>query len=149
MEHVNLEEFVGGAFTVKVNRAISEVMENINDANADINAARKIAITIAFKANPERSFVQTAIQVKTTLAPETAAVTAFATGRDLKTGKVVAKEIGNQIPGQMTLNLQAAEIVDEPKTEKAASFDTETGEILSGDPAETGKVIDMRKLREG
>lgn len=147
MEHVNLEEFVGGAFTVKVNRAISDVMENINDPNADVNAARKIAINIVFKPNVERNFVQTAIQVKTALAPEAPAVTAFATGRDLGTGKVMAKEIGNQIPGQMALNLQAAETVEESKA--VASFDEETGEIISGDPAGTGKVINMRKLREG
>lgn len=138
MKHINLETFANGAFTAQVNRALEEVTKNIQDPNTEPGATRKITVTIGFKPNQERNFVATGVQTKTTLAPALGAVTALQMGKDLRTGEVAAIEIGNQIPGQMSIEDTPGVA---PETEKA--FDPDTGEILE-EPA-PNKVVDMRK----
>lgn len=146
MKHINLETFANGAFTAQVNRAIEEVTKNIQDPNTEASAARKITVTIGFKPNQERNFVATGVQTKTTLAPALGAVTALSMGKDIKTGNVEAVEIGNQIPGQVSM-------VDIKGVVPAASgtveidgmeVDPSTGEIVS----EPRKVVDMRSVRQ-
>lgn len=140
MQHINLETFANGAFTTQVNRAIEEVTKNIQDPNTEATTARKITITIGFKPNQERNFVATGVQTKTTLAPALGAVTAMSMGKDIKTGRVEAIEIGNQVPGQMTL-----EEVEESETVEIAGkkVDTITGEIMEENEA-SNNVIDLR-----
>ena len=80
------------------------------------------------------------MQAKTTLAPALGTVTAMSMGRDIKTGNVEAVEVGNQIPGQMSvqdLQTNSVGVVD------GQAVDTEKGEIL-GDAQQDGKVIDLR-----
>lgn len=140
MQHIDLEKFANGAFSAQVNRAIEEVTKNIQDPNTEALATRKITITIGFKPNQERNFVTTGVQAKTTLAPALGTVTAMSMGRDIKTGNVEAVEVGNQIPGQMSvqdLQTNRVGVVD------GQAVDTETGEIL-GDAQQDGKVIDLR-----
>lgn len=140
MQHIDLERFANGAFSAQVNRAIEEVTKNIQDPNTEALATRKITITIGFKPNQERNFVTTGVQAKTTLAPALGTVTAMSMGRDIKTGNVEAVEVGNQIPGQMSvqdLQTNSVGVVD------GQAVDTETGEIL-GDAQQDGKVIDLR-----
>lgn len=133
MEHINLETFAGGAFTVQMNRAMEKVMKNIQDPNTDAKVARKITVTVAFKPNEARNFITTGVVTKTSLAPELGAVTAMTCGTDLATGKVEAMEIGKEIPGQLSF-------ADEPVEPEV---DEETGEILN-----TNKIVDLRKVRE-
>ena len=88
----------------------------------------------------------TGVQTKTTLAPALGAVTAISMGKDIATGEVEAVEIGNQIPGQMSIDDQGqqaatVQIID------GKAVDTTTGEIL--EPQNIGsKVVDLRKARE-
>lgn len=140
MQHINLETFANGAFTAQVNRAIEEVTKNIQDPNTDATTARKITITIGFKPNQERNFVATGVQTKTTLAPALGAVTAMSMGKDIKTGRVEAIEIGNQIPGQISL-----EEVEETETVEVAGkkVNASTGEIMEENPS-SNNVIDLR-----
>ena len=144
MKHMNLETFANGAFTAQVNRALEEVTKNIQDPNTEAGAARKITVTIGFKPNQERNFVATGVQVKTTLAPALGAVTAISMGKDLKTGEVDAVEIGNQIPGQMSIpETQTAVPVVEVE---GKSVDASTGEIIEEAPK--SNVVDLSKARE-
>lgn len=130
MQHINLETFANGAFTAQVNRAIEEVTKNIQDPNTDAGTARKITVTIAFKPNQERNFIATGVQTKTTLAPALGAVTALSMGKDLRTGEVEAVEIGNQIPGQMSVQ-DVSGVVPEV-----------------GTTVVDGKVIDLRTAKQ-
>lgn len=144
MKHIALETFANGSFTAQVNRAIEEVTENIQNPNTDATAARKIVVTIGFKPNAERNFVATGVQTKTTLAPALGAVTAFSMGKNLQTGEVDAVEIGNQIPGQMSVSdipgvTPGATVEVEGKT-----VDTETGEIVA-QQGNGNKVVDLRR----
>lgn len=79
----------------------------------------------------------TAVEVKTTLAPEIGAVTALNMGRDLRTGKVDCVEIANQIPGQLSVE----DITEETeKEEPVTTFDPDTGEIFEP----SNNVVDLR-----
>lgn len=139
MKHINLETFANGAFTAQVNRAMEEVTKNIQDPNTEPGATRKITVTIGFKPNQERNFVATGVQTKTTLAPALGAVTALSMGKDIRTGEVEAVEIGNQIPGQMSMEDLPQAPADTRTVEvDGKTVDAETGEI-------TGKVVDLRK----
>lgn len=144
MQHINLETFANGAFSAQVNRAIEEVAKNIQDPNTDASAARKVTVTIGFKPNQERNFIATAVQTKTTLAPSLGAVTALGMGKDLKTGEVDRVEIGSQIPGQLSLNLEEPET--DGQEEPARGYDPATGEIFETAPAEN-KVINLREAK--
>lgn len=139
MKHINLETFANGAFTAQVNRAMEEVTKNIQDPNTEPSATRKITVTIGFKPNQERNFVATGVQTKTTLAPALGAVTALSMGKDIQTGEVEAVEIGNQIPGQMSMEDLPQAPADTRTVEvDGKTVDAETGEII-------GKVVDLRK----
>ena len=144
MKHINMEEFAGGAFTAQINRAMEEVTKNIQDPNTDATAVRKITVVIAMKPNENRNFVAAGVQTKTQLAPALGAATAISMGKNLKTGEVEAVEIGNQIPGQMSM----AEIQKQPAEENpqmVQTVDPSTGEIY-----ETPKnnVVDLRSVRQ-
>ena len=144
MQHINLETFANGAFTAQVNRAIEEVTKNIQDPNTDAGTARKITVTIAFKPNQERNFIATGVQTKTTLAP------ALSMGKDLRTGEVEAVEIGNQIPGQMSVQ-DVPGVVPEAGTTVVDGkvIDKATGEVVADSvPEHAGKVIDLRTAKQ-
>ncbi len=144
MKHINLETFANGAFTAQVNRAMEEVTKNIQDPNTEPGATRKITVTIGFKPNQDRNFVATGVQTKTTLAPALGAVTALSMGKDIRTGEVEAVEIGNQIPGQMSMeDVQTAQPSGGSIQEvDGRAVDVETGEIQEDRPA---NVVDLRK----
>ncbi|WNV59443.1 hypothetical protein RJD28_08260 [Oscillospiraceae bacterium NTUH-002-81] len=142
MQHINLEQFAGGAFTAQINRELKKVAENIQDPNTDATAKRKITVVMEFKPNEARDFVTTGVQAKATLAPALGAVTAFNVGTDLKTGEVQAAEIGKQLPGQMAMVLEDTGDEEDPMVR---TVDPSTGEIYET-PA--SNVIDLRKTRQ-
>lgn len=142
MQHINLEQFAGGAFTAQINRELKKVAENIQDPNTDATAKRKITVVMEFKPNEARDFVTTGVQAKATLAPALGAVTALNIGMDLKTGEVQAAEIGKQLPGQMAMVLEDASEEEDPMVR---TVDPSTGEIYET-PA--SNVIDLRKTRQ-
>ena len=153
MKHMDMEKFANGAFTSQINRELEKVTENIQDPNTDATAKRRITVVIEFKPNEARNFVTTGVQAKSSLAPALGAVTALNMGKDLKTGEVEAVEIGNQIPGQMSIDdvetPQAVQEEDNHKGELNAmvrTVDQSTGEIYET-PA-SSNVIDLRAARQ-
>lgn len=116
--------------------------ENIQNPNTDAGATRKITVTIAFKPNAERNFVATGVQTKTTLAPALGAVTAFSMGKNLQTGEVEAIEMGNQIPGQMSVNDVPGVVPENVVEVEGKAVDTDTGEIVG---TAGSKVVDLRR----
>lgn len=144
MRHFNMEEFANGAFTQQINRELEKVTQNIQDPNTDATAKRRITVVIEFKPNEERNFVTTGVQAKSTLAPSLGAVTALNMGKNLKTGEVEAVEIGNQIPGQMSIEDIEEENQSDKMTQSARAVDPSTGEIY-----ETPKrnIVDLRAAR--
>lgn len=90
------------------------------------------------------------VQTKTTLAPALGAVTALSMGKDLRTGEVEAVEIGNQIPGQMSVQ-DVPGVVPEAGTTVVDGkvIDKATGEVVADSvPEHVGKVIDLRTAKQ-
>ena len=161
MKHMDMEKFANGAFTSQINRELEKVTENIQDPNTDATAKRRITVVIEFKPNEARNFVTTGVQAKSTLAPALGAVTALNMGKDLKTGEVEAVEIGNQIPGQMSMDeVEAIQAVQERRDKQEAdshngesnamvrTVDQSTGEIYETPASTSNNVIDLRAARQ-
>lgn len=135
MQHINLEEFAGGALSAQVNKVIEEVTANIQDPNTDPEKARKITITIDFKPSKGRDYASTKVSAKATLAPVTAIETGMVMGKNLETGDVEAYEFGNAMPGQMLMRVRDQS--GEPDV-----VDMSTGEIVKQD-----NIIDLRSAK--
>lgn len=147
MKHINIEQFSNGELTQQINREMEAVARNIADPNTEAKTARKITVTITLKPNEQRDFITASITTKSTLAPTLGAVTALGIRKDLKTGEVEVGEIGNQIPGQMSITDVEAQQPAEPVQEiDGKAVNTETGEIVG--QASGGNVVDLRKARE-
>lgn len=124
---VKLEELVDGALQENANKAIEEVVKNMQDPNTPWKNKREVVIKLKFTQNEDRSDSNCEISVDKKIAPVKPIETRFAIGKDLKTGQVYAEEYGRQIRGQMSIeDVQAAakEVVIDGK-----EVDTETGEI--------------------
>ena len=143
MKHINIEQFSNGELTQQINREMEAVARNIADPNTEAKTARKITVTITMKPNEQRDFVTT----KSTLAPTLGAVTALGIRKDLKSGEIEVGEIGNQIPGQMSMvdvaPQQMSSVVQEVD---GKAVDTDTREIIG--QTSGGNVVDLRKARE-
>lgn len=155
MKHMDMEKFANGAFTSQINRELEKVTENIQGPNTDATAKRRITVVIEFKPNEARNFVTTGVQAKSTLAPALGAVTALNMGKDLKTGEVEAVEIGNQIPGQMSIDdVETPQVVQEEDNHNGElnamvrTVDQSTGEIYETPVSASNNVIDLRAARQ-
>lgn len=147
MKHINIEQFSNGELTQQINREMEAVARNIADPNTEAKTARKITVTITLKPNEQRDFITTSITTKSTLAPTLGAVTALAVGKNLKTGEIEVGEIGNQIPGQMSMEeVQAQQSGGQVQEIGGKAVDTETGEIIGA--SASGKVLNLRSARE-
>ena len=147
MKHINIEQFSNGELTQQINRQMEAVARNIADPNTEAKTARKITVTITMKPNEWRDFITTSITTKSTLAPTLGAVTALAVGKNLKTGEIEVGEIGNQIPGQMSMaDVEPQQTTGPVQEIDGKTVDTETGEIVG--QASGGNVVDLRKARE-
>lgn len=135
MNNIKLQELVGGALQEKFQRALENVLENLQNPNTPYKNKRGITIKMTFEQNESRDDVKVGIDVQEKLAPQTPLETLFAVGRDLKDGGLYVEEYGKQIKGQMSLaDLEKKQVID------GKEVDTETGEI-------GGNVIDLRKAR--
>lgn len=147
MKHINIEQFSNGELTQQINREMEAVARNIADPNTEAKTARKITVTITMKPNEQRDFITTSITTKSTLAPTLGAVTALGIRKDLKSGEIEVGEIGNQIPGQMSMaDVEPQQINSAVQEVDGKAVDTDTGEIIG--QTSGGNVVDLRKVRE-
>lgn len=65
---INLERLAGGAFAEKLNEALMQVAENIQNPNTEATTKRQINIAIKFAPNKSRQVINTQISVTTKLA---------------------------------------------------------------------------------
>lgn len=131
---INLERLAGGAFAEKLNEALMQVAENIQNPNTEATTKRQINIAIKFAPNKSRQVINTQISVTTKLAATEAIDTQMVMGVNIRTGQIEIAEYDGQIRGQMNLSDFAEE---EPQKEEAAGQQD----------IPTGAPIDMRRRK--
>lgn len=85
---INLETLAGGAFAEKLNEALMQVAENIQNPNTDATTKRQITVNIKFTPNKTRQMVGTQIAVTTKLAATEAIDTQMVMGVNMRTGQI-------------------------------------------------------------
>lgn len=83
---INLEALAGGAFAEKLNEALMQVAENIQNPNTEATTKRQITVNIKFTPNKTRQMVGTQIAVTTKLAATEAIDTQMVMGVNMRTG---------------------------------------------------------------
>jgi hypothetical protein len=141
--NINLETLAGGAFAEKLNEALMQVAENIQNPNTEATTKRQIQITLKFAPNKTRQLVSTQIAVTTKLAATEAIDTQMIMGVNMRTGQIEIAEYDGQIRGQMSFNdLQTQEQPAEPAP--AANETQPAAGAAEQQPAPTGKPLDLK-----
>lgn len=121
-ENINLEKFAGGAFSEKINEALLQVAENIQNPKTSADAKRGITVNIKFQPSKARQIAAVSISVVTKLAPAEAVDTQMVMGINLRTGQMEIRELMGS-PGPLV---------------RDRDFDPDTGEIFDGDREDAG-----------
>ena len=136
---INLEELAGGAFAEKLNEALMQVAENIQNPNTEATTKRQINIILKFAPNKSRQVINTQISVTTKLAATEAIDTQMVMGLNLRTGQIEIAEYDGQIRGQMNLAQYAEEQMQQEQATEPAEEPQEQAA-----PTPTGKPLDLR-----
>lgn len=129
---INLEKLAGGAFTEKLNEALAQVAENIQNPNTDASTKRGITVNIQFKPSKNREMVSATIQVTTKLAATEAIETQMIMGTT-RAGEIQIAEYG-----QMTMD----ELEQEATQAEDQAPEAEQTQIQQ--PQQPGKPLDLR-----
>lgn len=79
---LDLSQIGDGGLQEKVDKELERVIANILDPNTETKTARKLAITLTMKPDDTRQTVATAMEVKSTLAPQKAIATTVLIGQE-------------------------------------------------------------------
>lgn len=148
--NINLETLAGGAFAEKLNEALMQVAENIQNPNTEATTKRQIQIILKFAPNKTRQLVSTQISVTTKLAATEAIDTQMIMGINMRTGQIEIAEYDGQIRGQMSLSdLPAPEekpqqAAAQPQQQPADQAATPAAGDQTQQTAPTGKPLDLR-----
>ncbi|MCB5077952.1 hypothetical protein [Streptococcus phage phiKSM96] len=102
---LDLSQIGEGGLQEKVDKELEKVFDNILDPNTETKTARKLTITLTMKSDDSRQTVATAMEVKSTLAPQKSVATTVLVGQ--KDGSVYANELKSTVPGQTYFDEEA------------------------------------------
>lgn len=124
---LDLSHIAEGGLQEKLDNELEKVFDNILDLNTEPKAKRKITITLTMSSNEERTVVDTVMDVKSKLAPQSGVATTILVGRDYDTGQLHANELKSSIPGQMYFdeNGEIRTDIGQPVAEVEQSADTD------------------------
>lgn len=129
---INLERLAGGAFAEKLNEALMQVAENIQNPNTEATTKRQINIAIKFAPNKSRQVINTQISVTTKLAATEAIDTQMVMGVNIRTGQIEIADFAEEEP---------------QKEEAAGQQEAEPAEAEREQDIPTGAPIDMRRRK--
>lgn len=81
---INLEKFMEGAFSERVNEGIGEVSRNIADLNTDWKKKRELTVKLVFETNEARELTNVTVECKPKLAPNKPIKTTITVDRTLE-----------------------------------------------------------------
>lgn len=102
---LDLSQIGEGGLQEKVDKELEKVFDNILDPNTETKTARKLTITLTMKSDDSRQTIATAMEVKSTLAPQKSVATTVLVGQ--KDGTVYANELKSTVPGQTYFDEEA------------------------------------------
>jgi len=124
---INLNTFADGAIATKVERELERVIANIHDPNTEAEKKRKITITLTLSADEKREYIDTEVEVKSTLVPSKSASAKMIMGKH--EGKLTARELVSGKKDQMffeavdgVVKTDIGEPVEEDGKIKAVAF---------------------------
>ena len=88
---IDLNKFGNGALAQKVNHELQRIIENINDPNTNPTKARTLTIKLSLTADEEREYIETGIDVTSSLVGYKPAKAKMLMGK--QDGKVTAREL--------------------------------------------------------
>lgn len=151
---INLEALAGGVFAEKLNEALIQVADNIQNPNTEATTRRQINVTIKFAPNKTRQLVNTQIAVTTKLAATEAIDTQMIMGVNMRTGQLEIAEYDGQIRGQMSLS-DLTQPQEKPEPAAGDTQQTKAAETAAGtkeqevtEPQPTGKPLDLKNRKK-
>ena len=102
---LDLSQIGDGGLQEKVDKELEKVIANILDPNTEAKTARKLVITLTMKSDDTRQTVATAMEIKSTLAPQKAVATTILVGQE--GDQIYANELKSNMPGQIYFDDQA------------------------------------------
>lgn len=111
VQRIELANFAGGAVEELFKNDLEKVIDNIADLNTSDKAARKLTIEFKFVPMEGRDLVGVEVKTKTTLAPTEGTKTKMVL--NMEGDVLVAAEYNNQIKGQMRVDEETGEILED------------------------------------
>lgn len=97
---LNLSAMSNGAIQEKLDGELEKLFKNIHDPNTKAKDKRAITIKLEFAPDDNRQVIVLNSSFSTKLAPVRDFDTTILTGKDLSSGKVAARELQSEAPGQ-------------------------------------------------
>ena len=129
-----LSQLAQGAIQEKLDYELNKVFDNIHDPNTKATDKRTVTIKLDFTPNENRQTVDVESNFTTKLANVEGVSTTVLTGRNMDTGKVEAKELKSNMPGQTFFDSD-----NQIKTDIGEPIDVVQKEL------EQKKVIDLQR----
>lgn len=95
-----LSDLANGAIQEKLDYELDKLFNNIHDLNTKATDKRTVTIKLDFTPDDNRETVKIESNFTTKLANVTGVSTTALTGKDTTTGKVQARELKSNVPGQ-------------------------------------------------
>lgn len=111
MSRINLQELAGGAVAEKIDIELQNVLENIADPNTNPKKARKLQITLTFKADENRDIANLSTVVKSTIVPAKPTESKVVLDFD-ENGMVTGAELKSTAKGQTFID-QDGDVADD------------------------------------
>lgn len=102
VKHIDLplSDLAHGAIQEKLDGELVKVFNNIHDPNTKAKDKRTVTIKLEFAPDENRQTIAVTSDFITKLANVEGVSTTVLTGKDLSTGRIEAKELKSNIPGQ-------------------------------------------------
>lgn len=135
---LNLSEMEKGALQEKFTREATKVFENVHDPNTKATDKRFVVITVELKPDEKRQVVTATTSVVSKLAKSNPVETTILTGKDLTTGKIEARELKSNSPGQTYMDIDNGEV----KTDVGEPVD-----VVEKEMEKQNQIIDLQEKR--
>lgn len=135
---LQLSELANGAIQEKLDGELKKVFENIHDPNTKATAKRTVTIKLEFKPDENRQVIILESDFSTKPAPVTGISTTILTGKDIGSGKVEARELKSDVPGQTYIDPADGQV----KTDVGEPID-----VIEKEEAAKKQIIDLQKKR--